>query len=404
MKAAYFDVFAGIAGDMTLAALVDAGLPLDNLSRELHKLPVRGFELSTSRVSRGPIVATHLEVKVDAAHEAPAGRTLAEILAIIGDSTLDDPVKRSAGDVFTRLAQAEARVHGLDLQEVRLYHVGEIDTIVDVVGVVAGLRLMGIESLFSSPLPMGGPGLGGHHHAHGPAGGSRRLPIPGPATLELVAMAGAPVQGGAHDEPAWERVTPTGAALITTLASFRRPAMTLGRIGYGAGTSDFPDSPNVLRVWIGEIEPASSDLVLLETNVDDQSPQVLGYAMERLLEEGARDVWFTPIQMKKSRPATMISVLSAASLADRLTQLLLRETSTLGVRAMPVQRHQAEREVVDFTSSLGPARAKLKRLGGSVVAATPEYEDCRRIARERSLPLQDVLRTLSAEATQRFVK
>lgn len=400
MKALYLDIFAGVAGDMTLAALLDAGLPLEELRRELAKLPVKGFELATERVSRGPIAATHVSVRTDPSQEAPGGRRLDELLAIIRGSALSGQAQAKGAEVFTRLAQAEAKVHGVDVAQVRLHHVGEIDTIVDVMGVLVGLELMGIAALYASPLPLGGPGLGGHHPASG--GQQYRIPIPGPATLELVAMAGAPVQPG-HGGPAWERVTPTGAALVTTLARFERPPMTVERVGYGAGSSDFPEVPNVLRVWIGEVPAPAQELVLLETNIDDQSPQVLGYAMERLLEEGARDVWFTPIQMKKNRPAAMLSVLAPAALAHQLTALLLRETSTLGVRATPVQRHEAEREVVELASSLGPLRVKLKRLEGRVVAAAPEYEDCKRLARERGLPLQEVLRRMAAEAARELV-
>jgi len=402
VRAIYFDVFAGIAGDMTLAALLDAGLSLEDLRRELAKLPIGGFTLDTERVMRGPFAATHLSVHVDHAREAPEGRLLDEVLAIIHGSTLAQRVQSKGAEVFRRLAQAEARVHGVDIGRVRLHHVGEIDTIVDVMGVVAGLDILGIESAYASPLPLGGPGLGGHHPAE--AGRQYRIPIPGPATLELAAMAQAPLQPSHQDGPAWELVTPTGAALVTTLATFQRPAMTLERVGYGAGSSDFPEVPNVLRVWIGEVQAAAQELVLLETNIDDQSPQVLGYAMERLLEEGARDVWFTPIQMKKNRPATMVSVLAPASLVPNLTSFLLKETSTLGVRATPVQRHEADRELVEFASSLGPVHVKLKRFGGRAVAAAPEYEDCKRLARERGLPLQDVLRQVAAEATQALVR
>ncbi|MSQ33690.1 MAG: nickel pincer cofactor biosynthesis protein LarC [Dehalococcoidia bacterium] len=388
---------------MTMAALLDVGLPLEDIRRELAKLPISGFDLEAERVMRGPIAATHVTVHVDPSHEAPQGRRLEEVLAIIHGSTLPQRVQDKGAEVFRRLARAEAKVHGVDMERVRLHHVGEIDTIVDVMGAVAGLDLLDVQKVYASPLPLGGPGLGGHHPAE--AGQQQyRIPLPGPATLELVAMAQAPVQPSQHGGPAWELVTPTGAALVTTLATFQRPAMTLERVGYGAGSSDFPEVPNVLRVWIGEVQAAAPELVLLETNIDDQSPQVLGYAMERLLEEGARDVWFTPIQMKKNRPATMVSVLAPAPLVQNLTSFLLRETSTLGVRATPVQRHEADREIVEFTSSLGTVRVKLKRFGGRAVAAAPEYEDCKRLARERGLPLQDVLRQVAAEATQALVR
>ena len=254
-------------------------------------------------------------------------------------------------------------------------------------GAVVGLRLLGVERLFASPLPLG---RGEVEAAHGV------LPLPAPATLELLAGVGAPVTES--DQPG-ELVTPTGAALLATLARFERPAMTLDKVGCGAGSRNPPERPNVLRLWVGEELPASRNAVLLiETNIDDMSAELLGYVQERLFAAGAADVWFTPIFMKKNRPATMLSLLCAREVEEAVVSVLLEETSTLGVRVREVRRHEAQRETFEFESSLGPASVKVKRLPGKKPQVSPEYEACRRLALERSLPLAEVYRIVEAEA------
>ena len=250
-----------------------------------------------------------------------------------------------------------------------------------------GLRLLGIEAVYASPLPLGhGEGRGSHG----------TLPLPAPATLELIARAGAPIMEG--EGPRGEMVTPTGAALLTTLGRFERPAMRVEKVGYGAGGRDPEGRPNVLRLWLGETEPAGKRMRLIETNIDDMTAELLAYTQETLMAAGAADVWFTPIQMKKSRPATMLSVLCQEAMESSLVALLLRETSTLGVRVRDVSRYEAEREVFEFESSLGRAAVKLKRLPGERPRVAPEFEVCRRIAQERGLPLSEVYRIVAAEA------
>jgi len=245
---------------------------------------------------------------------------------------------------------------------------------------------------YSSPLLIGS---GNVTTAHG------ILPVPAPATLELLATARAPIINTPNpDAPAGELLTPTGAVLVTSLASFKRPDMIVNTIGYGAGHKDFSHWPNVLRIWLGEEKDVSSDdnLVLLETNIDDMNPQIYGYLLEKLLEEKAADVWFTPIQMKKNRPGIMLSILAPVQYESRLTEIILNETSTLGIRVRPVFRHIAQRETIEFESSLGQVRAKVKRFSGKILSISPEYEDCRRIARERNIPLQEVLRIVEVES------
>jgi uncharacterized protein (TIGR00299 family) protein len=385
-RVAYFDCFSGASGDMILGALLDAGLSFEALKAEVAKiaLPAGAFSIEARRVQRAGFAATKLDVTVN---EPPRHRSLGEVLDIVRRSGLPEADRARIESVFQALGEVEAQVHGSSVEAVELHEVGAVDALVDVSGAVAGLRLLGIEDIYVSPLPLGhGEGKGSHGV----------LPLPAPATLALVARAGAPIVEG--EGPRGELVTPTGAALLTTLGRFQRPAMTLDRIGYGAGGRDPADRPNVLRVWLGEAEPTGKRLRLVETNVDDMSAELLAYAQESLLAAGANDVWFTPITMKKSRPAVMVSVLCREALESTVVDILLRETSTLGVRVRDVSRYEAEREVFEFESSLGAAAVKLKRLPGEEPRVAPEYEVCRRIAQARSLPLAEVYRIVAAEA------
>jgi uncharacterized protein (TIGR00299 family) protein len=293
--------------------------------------------------------------------------------------------------VFQALGEVEAQVHGQALESVELHEVGSVDALVDVTGAVAGLRLLGVEEVYVSPLPLGRGATRGQHGV---------LPLPAPATLALLARANAPTVEG--EGAPGELVTPTGAAILTTLGRFNRPAMRLDAVGCGAGGRDPADRPNLLRVWLGEAEAGSSRMRLIETNIDDMSAEIMGYVQEKLLASGAADVWFTAIQMKKNRPAVMVSVLCREALEQDLVHILLSETTTLGVRVRDVGRHEAEREVMQFDSSLGPAAVKLKRLPGETPRVAPEYEVCRRIAQERGLPLPEVYRVVAAEAEERL--
>ncbi|HYM16150.1 MAG TPA: nickel pincer cofactor biosynthesis protein LarC [Dehalococcoidia bacterium] len=386
-RIAYLDCFSGISGDMLLGALVDAGVEAGALSAELAKLGVPGWSLRTEAVRRAGIAATRVHVVL--AEEAQPHRRLPDVLAIIDRSSLAATDRERAATVFRLLAQAEARVHGVAEEQIDFHEVGALDAIVDVVGGVAGLRMLGVERLYCSALPAGG---GTARSAHG------ALPVPAPATLLLMAMAGAPLASSAGDRP-MELVTPTGAAIVTALAAFERPAMRMAGVGHGAGGRDPEGWPNVLRLWLGDaIEPARPAMLLIETNIDDMNPEIYGYVQERLFAAGAADVWYQPIQMKKNRPGVLLSVLCPADREHAIAALLLRETSTLGVRVSTVGRHEAQREAFEFTSSLGPAAVKVKRLPGEPPRVAPEYEACRRIAESSGLALAEVYRTIEREA------
>jgi hypothetical protein len=392
MNAIYFDCFSGISGDMALGALLDAGLELDALRAELDKLQVPGWELAAERGTRGFISGTRALVH---APEQETHRHLSDVWAIVEGSSLAPAVKERSTRVFTMLAEAEGRVHGIPAEQVHFHEVGALDAIVDVVGVVAGLALLGIEQVYSSPLPLGS---GWVQAAHG------WIPVPAPATVALLAAAGAPL---VPDSTPFELVTPTGAALLAALAEFRRPPMRLTGVGYGLGKREL-ERPNALRVMLGECEgyresqalPVPLTLVLLETNIDDQAAEQVAYACERLLALGALDAWLEPIQMKKGRAGVLLAALVPAELEAAAVTLIMRETTTLGVRRRPVERHVAERELITVETIYGPVRVKAKRWNGAAAGAAPEYEDCARIARENGLPLRDVY----AIAVQEFDK
>lgn len=386
MKIGFLNCYSGVSGDMLLGALLDCGLSLDQLTAELAKLPLQGYHLTAQPVKKGIITATQATVIIEGG--ATVRRTLTHILDLIERSSLPAQSKEKSGLVFTRLAEAEARVHGVPVEEVHFHEVGAVDAIVDVVGAVVGLSLLGIEALYSAPLATGG-GLVQTDHG--------TIPVPAPATMELVAAARAPIRVSLSPDVG-ELTTPTGAAIATTLALFDSPVFHLERVGYGAGTRDIPAAPNVLPLWLGEMSEEQHPLLLLETNIDDMSAELHGYVMERLFKEGALDVWFTPIQMKKNRPAVMLSVLCPPEAEAALVETILRETSTLGVRASRMERREAERETVPFHSSLGTATVKVKRLHERRVGLAPEFDDCRLLAERHGLSLQEVYRIVTLEA------
>jgi uncharacterized protein (TIGR00299 family) protein len=387
----YLDCFSGISGDMLLGALLDAGLDIEALRGELAKLSAEGWSLRSERVTRAGIAAT--KAHVDLAEQPQPHRRLPDVLRIIEGSSLPESDRTRAAAIFRRLADAEARVHGVAAHEIDFHEVGAMDAIVDVVGGVVGLRLLAVEQLYCSPLPAGG---GTARSAHGV------LPVPAPATLELIAMANAPLASSAGDR-SMELVTPTGAAIVSTLASFERPPVRVDATGYGAGGRDPDGWPNVLRLWLGEaLDVARSSMTLIETNLDDMNPEILGYVQEKLMDAGAADAWLQPIQMKKNRPGVLLSVLCTPDREHAIAELLLRETSTLGVRVREVARHEAQREVFEFESSIGPAAVKVKRLPGEGPRVAPEYEACRRLAETRALPLIEVYRIVEREALEQL--
>ena len=395
MSIAYFQCIGGASGDMLLGALLDAGLPLAALQEALECLNVSGFSLQTQRARRGGLEGTHLVVELD--ERGRRTHTIQNFVDIVEASGLSDGVVRQSRDVFLRIAEAEARVHGVKPGETHLHELGTLDTLVDVVGSVAGMEMLGVEQVYCSPFPSGSGVVRSEHGL---------LPVPAPATAALFAMANAPVAAppnNAHNTG--EMVTPTGAAILTTLSTFEHPQLNVSRIGYGLGTRDSQQYPNALALWLGAEQATrySAGTKLIETNIDDMSGEMLGYVQERLFEAGARDVWFTPIQMKKNRPATMLSIIVSADRETEAVDVVMRQTTTLGVRVRPLERVEAEREIVRVETSVGNVAVKLKRLNGSVIAVAPEYEDARLRALEHDLPLSKVFSRIQHEAESRLM-
>jgi hypothetical protein len=376
MKVAFADCFSGISGDMFLAALLDAGLSPDTLREGIEGLGLpEKVELRLTQTHKGGLRAADLEVVVP---DSRSDRGLSDILDILSGSRLSDAAKGSAARVFTLLAEAEARVHGEPVERVRFHEVGALDSIVDVVGAAIGLDALGIERLYASPLPYGS---GTVESRHGP------LPLPAPATLELLRLAHAPLRPSSAQV---ELVTPTGAAILAALAVFERPDLTVASVGVGAGKRDLP-WPNLMRLIVGEV-PADgvTEMVQLETNIDDMNPQFYGHVMDKLMAAGARDVFLTPIQMKKNRPGTLLGVIACRRDEAALAELLLRETTTLGLRVQPIARYEAAREVRAVDTAYGTLTVKLKILEGKVVQSVPEYDDCVRLANENGVSLAEI--------------
>ena len=381
MKIAYFDCPSGAAGDMIMAALVDAGAPLDALRSELRKLPLEGWELVAREVRKGAFRATKVDVEIDP-HAHPHHRALGDVLALLERSGLGAAVREKAARVFTRLADAEARAHGTTRDRVRFHDVGAVDAIVDVTGACVGLELLGVQAVHVSALPLGGGVVDGPHG---------QVPVPAPGTAEL--LRGFPVVDTGVKA---ELVTPTGAAILTTLAlsAGRMPAMTVAAVGYGAGTRDLPGIPNVLRCFVGETvdaAPGDETILQVETTIDDMSPQLYEPLIERLFEAGALDVFLQPVVMKRGRPGVVVTTLCAPDRIDDLSRVLFEETSTIGVRWSERRRTRLQRESVTLTTAYGAIPFKVSRLGGRVITVTPEFVDVARIAREKSLPVREVL-------------
>ena len=400
MIIAYFDCFSGISGDMVLGAMVDAGLDAELLRLEIDKLnlgDVRGHFSPTERhgiaatraeveVEGGPLAAADEQHQIAGGTNAAAGsgdhhvhRHVEEVLEVLRQSRLDEEVREKAIEIFRRLAAAEARVHGVATEEVHLHEVGTADALVDIVGAVVGLRLLGVEQVFSSPLRCGS---GFVQCAHG------RYPVPVPAVMEL--CSGVPI---IQTDATSELITPTGAAIITGLAtSFEPPPeFRLRSVGYGAGRRPGREIPNLLRIRIGETEGilARDQAVLVEANIDAMNPEVYGYLFDRLLAGGARDVYVTPVHMKKGRPGSLLSVLADAVQLDRVADIVLSETTTTGLRYHYVERRKLERSSVTVATAYGPVRVKTASFDG-VARHAPEYDDCARLARLKTVPILTV--------------
>lgn len=380
MNIAYFDCFSGAGGDMIVAALIDAGADADALRKELSALNVGGYGLTIERVTKQGIAATRFNVRLDADAKQPH-RHLRHVLDILKTSELSDGVRDKACRVFQRLAEAEAAVHGTTIDKVHFHEVGAVDAIVDVVGAVLALELLHVDRIVCSPIPTGSGTVTCDHGV---------LPVPAPATARL--LHGVPL--AACDEVG-ELTTPTAAAVLTTLSSGFGviPQMTLTAVGYGAGTREGRNRPNVLRVLIGEAVETNGDfdqIVMLETNLDDASPQVIGYCMERLVGEGALDVYTVPILMKKQRPGVVLTVLCELEKAAAMEEILFAETTTFGIRRRTVERTKLRRRFETVATPYGDIRMKIGE-GEGVVTASPEFEDCRAATLRHGVALREVI-------------
>lgn len=373
-RVAYFDCFSGISGDMALGALCDVGLDVAALRTMLDALDVPGWQINGQAEVRGWLAGTRMHVDAPEQH---VHRHLHDVAQIISAANIPERVKTQSLAIFHALAEAEAQVHGVSTAEVHFHEVGALDAIVDIVGVTAGLYLLGIDHVYASPLPLG---QGWVRAAHG------ELPVPAPATLNILSAVQAPI---VPDTATFELVTPTGAAIVATLAQFTRPAMHLERVGYGFGKK-ITERPNALRIWLGQSSARHDAMVLLACNIDDQTAEQLAFVCEALLQRGARDVWQTPILMKKGRAAVTLSVLCDEPHEAALVDVLMRQTSTFGMRRQMVERYVADRTIDSVATPYGTIRVKRKYWHGAMLHAAPEYEDCATAARHHQIPLTDV--------------
>jgi pyridinium-3,5-bisthiocarboxylic acid mononucleotide nickel chelatase len=382
MKICYFDAFSGISGDMTVGALVDAGADFGAITAALDSLGT-GAVFRLEKVKRKGVTASKFTVE---AEDTKKHRHLPQILKMIEGGAMSQRAKQNAAAVFQRLGEAEAAVHGVPVEKVHFHEVGAVDSICDIVGACVALDLLGIGEVYCSPVNTGHGTVNTQHGV---------LPVPAPATARL--LEGKPVYARG---PAMELTTPTGAAIVAALARGfgAPPAMTLLASGYGAGDREFPDHANVLRVLTGERSGAkeTTTVTVIEANIDDSTPEVLGYAMERLMDQGALDVTLTPLLMKKGRPGTLLRVIAAPEESERLAGVVFAETSTLGVRQYPAERRVQARSVIEVETPHGKVRVKVSASG----AFAPEYEDCRRVAQESGVPLRQVM----AEAGFAYLK
>ena len=375
MKILYFDLVGGASGDMILGALLDLGLPPEHLETEWQKLNLAGWKLAVEKTERHHIGATHLKLSIP---DEKSRRHLSHFKKLLDDSMLSEKVQSRAYSVFLRLAEAEAKVHRTTVDKVHFHEVGGLDTLLDVTGALIGFEYWGIEKFYTSSFPLG---MGSVTADHG------RLPVPPPAVAELVS--GFPVR---QTEVEAEQVTPTGAALITALATYEpKLSFQTEKVGYGAGMADFKEVPNLLRLWLGEQKYSylGDEVAVLETQTDNTAPELLGFLSEKLFGLGALDVYFTPIMMKKNRPAQLLTVLCQPKDETSITQAIFAETGSIGIRYKSAHRHKLNRESLEIETIFGKLKAKRAFFDGAE-KISPEFEDCARVARERRVPLREV--------------
>jgi len=385
MRVAYFDTVGGVSGDMTLAAFVSAGLKIDDLIEEIGKLNLGGIELEASHLQRSGITAVKLDVIVSAPQEHH--RNLAEIVSIINQSSLSERVKEDARKIFMEVAKAEAKIHDTTIEKIHFHEVGALDSIVDIVGAAVCFEKFGIQSVYSSPVKLGSGGF--VDSAHG------KLPLPGPAAAEIL-----------KDYPTvltdvpYELTTPTGAAIIKamSLGTLAWDRFRVETIGYGAGTREIPQIPNLLRIMIGELAPSyeEEELVAVETNIDDMNPEIYPFVIEQLLSHGANDAYLVPVIMKKGRPGILLSALANRSRLDEILSVIFSQTTTLGVRIQPIERRKLQRSQRVVRTQLGEVKVKVIALNGKE-RLIPEHEECKRLAIEKKIPLLEVYRILEKE-------
>lgn len=391
MKTAYFDCFSGISGDMILGALIDAGLDIRELESELGKLKISGYKIRAEKTARKGIAGTKFSVDVI---EQNVDRKLKDIVEIIDRSDLDDDIKDLSKQTFKDLATVEAKIHGKSIEEIHLHEVTGLDSIIDVVGSFIGIKKLGIEATYSSKVHVGTGFLECRHGV---------LPVPAPATLAM--LKGIPIYSRGIEA---ELATPTGVCLLKTLSRGfgNMPEMRVEKVGYGAGSREL-EIPNLLRVYVGETdrdEYEKDEVILVETNVDDMTPELLAYASEILLKQGALDVFMTPILMKKNRPGTMLSVLTTRDKLDEVLLTFFAEVTTLGVRIHSLERKKLSRKVISVKTRFGEIRVKIGKIGNQIKNIAPEYESCREIALKQRIPLKDVYHEAREAARQALVE
>ena len=403
-RVAYIDIIGGISGDMLISAMIDAGLPIQQLEAELRKIVPKPFHLKTTKTQRGSIKATHTDVLVGDENTPRLGWS--DFYARINNSTLTEPDRQKIQAIFDCLRDAEAKAHNAPDGETHLHELGTLDTLIDFASAVIGMRLLGVSTIYSSPITAS---TGFSSSSHGIA------PSIAPATSEIITRHNIPIRIGGSNQPRGESTTPTGAAIIATLATFKPANITVETIGYGAGTRDTDNPPNVLGLWLGQPTQTESDfrqaaetiglihqndVIIIEVNIDDMTGEEIGYAISELFDIGALDVWTTPIQMKKSRPAVTISIIANQSDLNTITAAIFTHTSTLGIRVRQLDRLIAHREIITVETEFGPIRVKLRKINGITTHIAPEYDDCAQIATQNAIPLQKVIQAAQKAATQ----
>jgi uncharacterized protein (TIGR00299 family) protein len=388
MKILYFDCFSGISGDMILGALLDLGVDEELWKSELKKIPIEDYEIEVTKKKKGAIYGTDVNIKIK---DTKTHRHLKDLIDIVERSDLSSDIKEKAKKIFYKIAEAESKIHNESIEEVHFHEVGALDTIIDVLGSLIAIEILNVDEIYSSPLPLGS---GFVETDHG------RIPVPAPATLEI--LKGVPVYSDGREG---ELVTPTGAAIIRTIVkSFdNMPKMKIKKIGYGCGKKDF-QFPNLLRVVLGEkyenmvLEEKN---IVLETNIDDMNPQIYGYLTEKLFNEGALDVFLTPVYMKKGRPGVLLTVIANPIHEEKISEIIFRETTTLGIRKYYVDKRFMLREIKEIVTPWGKVKVKVSKYG-DIEKAYPEYEDCRKIAEKEGIPLRIVISEIEKIVKREF--